>query len=78
MGEAKRRRDAAHRMIGGGHWTASRKAEVVVAIRKGELTREAAMAAHGISAEELDTWIERHAAHGEAGLMALRVQELRA
>lgn len=59
------------------HWTPSRKAAVVIAIQKGETTREAAMAEHQVSADEIDSWIRRHAEFGEPGLCQTRIQDLR-
>lgn len=59
------------------HWTPSRKAAVVIAIQKGETTREAAMVEHHVSGDELDCWIRRHAEFGEAGLCQTRIQDLR-
>lgn len=59
-------------------WTAARKEIVVTRILKGKVDREAAMAAHGLTAEELDSWIERFQRFGQEGLQARRLQELRA
>lgn len=37
-------------------WTPSRKMEAVAAIRRGEFTREAFMAANSVSEEEMGQW----------------------
>lgn len=37
-------------------WTACRKLQLLVAIRRGVVSREDAMAAHGIGGEELAAW----------------------
>jgi len=59
-------------------WTPKRKAEVLNALKRGELTREEAMAEHGLSEAELISWMRRQARHGLDGLAVGRTQELRA
>ena len=46
-------------------WTTRRKAAVVEAIREGRLGREAAMAAYGLSEEELRAWEHDFAVVGD-------------
>lgn len=52
----------------GTHWTASRKAAVIMQIRDGELAREAALARYQLSEEELQAWERDLDAHGLGGL----------
>jgi hypothetical protein len=58
-------------------WVASRKAAVVRALRHGLLTREEAIAAYGLSEEELDAWRDAVDRHGEAALKATALQRYR-
>ncbi len=60
-----------------GRWSPLRKFDLCAAIRRGEVTRDAAIAAHGLSAEELDDWLERQARGGVAALRSTtRLKEL--
>lgn len=58
-------------------WTASRKAAVVVSVLRGETSFQDAMAATGMSDEELGAWFRRFDRFGEEGLMQTRLQTLR-
>jgi transposase-like protein len=58
-------------------WTPGRKAAVVLAVRKGELTLYEVLKAHGLSAEEFHGWDKRHIAHGQRGLANGHIQDLR-
>jgi hypothetical protein len=49
-------------------WSARRKANVIEAIRAGDLSREEAFARYDLSPEELASWEKRYAAHGRKGL----------
>lgn len=58
-------------------WTPRKKAEVLEALRLRRITITQACEAHDLSAEEIDGWVERFGAYGQAGLSAMRLQELR-
>jgi transposase-like protein len=49
-------------------WTAKGKAEIVAAVRAGTVTAEELQRQHGISAEELATWMRAYDAYGVNGL----------
>lgn len=59
-------------------WTPARKDELVLGVRRGELTESQVVNAHGLSWEEWRSWNDRHDRHGRRGLSVLRTQELRA
>lgn len=59
-----------------GRMTPERKQLVVIAIRRGEITRQQALSRYRLSDQELRSWIDRHARHGLAGLSVNRLQEL--
>lgn len=52
-------------------WTACRKLQLLVAIRRGVVSREDAMAAHGIGGEELASWAIGLETFGVEALKAL-------
>lgn len=58
-------------------WTPRRKAAVVADIHFGRVTAEEAAAEHGLSPEELQSWIDRHRRYGRRGLAVTRIQVLR-
>lgn len=58
-------------------WTMSSKSEVVIAIRRGEITAAQAKAAHRLTDEELAGWTARFERHGFQGLAQLTIQETR-
>jgi hypothetical protein len=58
-------------------WVASRKAAVVRALRHGLMSRDEAIAAYGLSEEELDAWRDAVDQHGEAALKATALQRYR-
>jgi transposase-like protein len=58
-------------------WTAARKADVVISIRRKEITADQAIAAHGLTGDELASWMERYRRHGQDGLATLTLQETR-
>jgi transposase-like protein len=55
-------------------WTPKRKAAIVTAVQHGEITGDDVAREHGISAEELASWIRDHDAHGRAGMRVTRLQ----
>lgn len=57
-------------------WTPSKKAALVEAIRRREILPASAMRDHGISEEELESWLRRHDRFGVAGLSVRRLQEV--
>ena len=59
-----------------GRWTPGRKDELVLAVRRGELTAGQVVEAHAITWDEWRTWNERHDRYGRRGLAVTRVQEL--
>jgi hypothetical protein len=59
-------------------WTRSRKAEVIWALSRGLITSAQACAAHGLTGDELASWVQRHSARGVEGLMATRARRRRA
>lgn len=58
-------------------WVASRKAAVVRAVLSGLIERSWALETYGLSEEELSSWIDAAAHHGEAALRATTVQKYR-
>ena len=58
-------------------WVASRKAAVVRAVSAGLITRKDALAAYGLSEEELQAWHATVERFGETGLKATSVQRNR-
>ncbi|HUJ48286.1 MAG TPA: DUF1153 domain-containing protein [Rhizomicrobium sp.] len=55
-------------------WVARRKAEVIDAIRKGEMSFAEACEQYNLSADELFSWQTAYKQHGLGGLRAMRVQ----
>lgn len=55
-------------------WVARRKAEVIDAISKGELSFAEACQRYNLSADELFSWQTAYKQHGLGGLRAMRVQ----
>ena len=53
-------------------WTFRRKAEIVAAVQAGTVTATELELRHGISAEELATWITAYDAHGLDGLRVIK------
>lgn len=74
---ARARSGQALRPPRGRRWTAQRKIDLLNDIAAGELTRAGAFARYGLTDAELDAWERRWAAHGTAGLMTTKTQELR-
>jgi hypothetical protein len=58
-------------------WVARRKAAVVVAVRAGKITLEAACSYYQLSEEELLGWQHSFDSHGLRGLRATRLQRYR-
>ncbi len=58
-------------------WVASRKAAVVRAVDGGLITGEEACRRYGLSQEELDSWRDAVARHGEGALKATALQRYR-
>ncbi len=58
-------------------WVASRKAAVVRAVRYGLLSQDEACARYDLSPEELTSWREAVASHGEAALKTTSLQKYR-
>ena len=57
-----------------GRWTAYRKRELLLAVEKGNVRAEEVMQAHGIAAEEWETW---KLALLRSGVKALKAKALR-
>lgn len=55
-------------------WVARRKAVIVSAVRKGELSLEEACLRYQLSVEEFHAWQRAIEAHGVAGLRVTRLQ----
>lgn len=55
-------------------WTPKRKAKIVMAVQVGEITADDLAREHGISAEELATWVRDYDAHGREGMRVTRLQ----
>ncbi len=58
-------------------WVASRKAAVVQGVEAGLVTRDWAIAAYGLSGEELDAWVALSRAHGANGLRTTALKKYR-
>lgn len=58
-------------------WVARRKAQVVTAVRGGQLTFEDACRRYNISAEEFLSWERALDRHGPAALRVTRLQDFR-
>jgi hypothetical protein len=58
-------------------WVASRKASVVRAVAGGLISRKEALEIYALSGEELDSWAQAVASHGEAALKATALQRYR-
>lgn len=58
-------------------WVASRKAAVVRAVDHGMLSAEEAIRTYSLSQEELDSWREAVARHGEKALKTTALQQFR-
>jgi Protein of unknown function (DUF1153) len=58
-------------------WVARRKAAVVAAVRRGELTLEQACRRYRLSEEEFRSWERAYDIHGLPGLRVTRFQQYR-
>jgi transposase-like protein len=58
-------------------WVARRKAAVVAAVHRGELTLEQACSRYQLSEEEFRSWERAYEIHGLAGLRVTRFQQYR-
>lgn len=58
-------------------WDTKRKAQVVAAVRNGQITIEQACDIYAMSMDELLTWQSLFDRYGAKGLMATRVKEFR-
>ncbi len=58
-------------------WVIGRKAEVVVAVRNGQIGLDEACERYRLSTEEFFNWEQLFAAHGMRGLQVTRLQEYR-
>ena len=58
-------------------WVVRRKAEVVEAVRKGELSFAEACQRYHLSSDELISWQDAYKHHGLEGLRAMRLQTYR-
>jgi hypothetical protein len=58
-------------------WVMRRKAQVVAAVRGGDLTLDQACERYSLSKEEFESWIDLVDHHGVRGLRATRMQEYR-
>lgn len=58
-------------------WVVRRKAQVVAAVRAGDLTLEQACQRYSLSEEEFRSWMTLYNDHGVRGLRATRMQEYR-
>jgi transposase-like protein len=58
-------------------WVARRKAAVVAAVHRGELTLEQACSRYQLSEEEFRSWERAYEMHGLAGLRVTRFQQYR-
>jgi transposase-like protein len=54
-------------------WTFKRKAEIVAALRAGTVTAKELKLQHGISPEELATWVSAYDKHGVDGLRVTKL-----
>lgn len=60
-----------------GRWVARRKAQVVMAVRRGLISEKQALKRWSISEEEFRAWERLIEGHGEQGLRVTRVQHYR-
>jgi two-component system, cell cycle response regulator CtrA len=58
-------------------WTVRRKAEVVLAVRTGQISLEEVLPRHHLTEEEFRAWERAYEAHGLPGLRTTRVQQYR-
>ena len=58
-------------------WVASRKAAVVQAVQSGLLDPDEAREIYALTEEELDSWTDAVAQHGEIALKTTRIQQYR-
>lgn len=58
-------------------WVARRKAQVVQAVSSGLISAERACSSYGLSAEELQEWIQAMTLHGAGALQATKLQQYR-
>ena len=56
-------------------WTAKRKAEIVVAIKDGEISTEEAKRRYEVSDDELAAWMRDYDLHGRPGLLVTKLQQ---
>ena len=56
-------------------WTAKRKAEIVVAIRDGDMSTAEATKRYELSDEEVAAWMRDYAAFGKPGLFVTKFQQ---
>ena len=56
-------------------WTAKRKAEIVVAIKDGEISTAEAKRRYEVSDDELAAWIRDYDLHGRPGLLVTKLQQ---
>lgn len=59
-------------------WTPARKDELLVAIRRCDVSIAQVCDTHGLSVEEVQGWLRRSRVHGRRGLAVTRLQLLRA
>jgi DNA-binding winged helix-turn-helix (wHTH) protein len=70
-------RDPAVEPIPTSQWTIRRKAEVLAAVNRGEITFEEALRRHHLSEQEFQAWQRRYEAFGLPGLRSTRLQQYR-
>lgn len=58
-------------------WVASRKAAIVKAVEHGLMSRESALETYGLSEDELNSWEQAVASHGEGALRTTALQRYR-
>ena len=63
--------------MGTKRWVARRKAAVLAAVRRGQITREEVCRRYELSEEEFSSWQQLFEAYGVKGLRATRVQQYR-
>lgn len=61
----------------GTRWTAARKAEVVESVLTGKVSVEDACRDHGLTGEELSSWVAKYGAEGMKGLAQKNLDETR-
>lgn len=74
---AARRRPLDPRLEPVSRWTPARKDELVLAVRRGELTEDQVIAAHRLERDEWQSWMARQDRHGRAGLSIKHLQATR-